>query len=112
VFSQAGDELQVTTTSDDTTVRILDVETGNPVGFPLEARGPPDTVDSRDVGASPFPSLPLQEQSNRIHPASSSAPALASPANSFWKRFPMLNKSAASLKSLKRWKFPRIGNIM
>jgi WD40 repeat protein len=77
-----------------------------------EAEAPPNTVGPRDASASPSPSLPPQEQSNQIHPTSSSAPALVSPANSFWKRFPMLNRSVASLESLKRWKFPRIGNIM
>ncbi|KAG1792313.1 uncharacterized protein HD556DRAFT_1309385 [Suillus plorans] len=73
---------------------------------------PPETVNSRGAAASPSPSFPPQGSSRPHMPlASASTPVLASPPKSFWKRFPMFNRSAASVDS-KRWKFPRIGSIM
>ncbi|KAG1818228.1 hypothetical protein EV424DRAFT_1347729 [Suillus variegatus] len=73
----------------------------------------PETVNSRGAAAS-SPSFPPQGSSRPQIPiplASASTPVLASPPKSFWKRFPMFNRSAASVDS-KRWKFPRIGSIM
>jgi len=84
--------------------------------FPVELSDriqvPPETVNLRGAAASPSPSFPPQGSS---HPqtllASASTPVLASPPKSFWKRFPMFSRSAASVDS-KRWKFSRIGSIM
>ncbi|KAG2079559.1 WD40-repeat-containing domain protein [Suillus discolor] len=93
-----------------------------------------ERVGSRDAATSPSPSLPPQSHSNHeiTTPARSSlavelsdriqvlpdtvnsrasTPVLTSHLKSFWKRFPMFNRSAASVDS-KRWKFSRIGSIM
>ncbi|KAG1732268.1 hypothetical protein EDD22DRAFT_927350 [Suillus occidentalis] len=75
---------------------------------------PPEAINSRDAAPSPSPSVPSQGTSRpHIAAASASTPALSSPLKSFWKRFSMFNRSAASVDS-KRWKlkFPRIGSIM
>ncbi|KIK38346.1 hypothetical protein CY34DRAFT_809425 [Suillus luteus UH-Slu-Lm8-n1] len=75
---------------------------------------PPENINSRDADPSPYPSFSPQGTSRpHIAPASASTPALSSPLKSFWKRFPILNRSEASVDS-KRWKlkFPRIGSIM
>ncbi|KAG2346304.1 WD40 repeat-like protein [Suillus weaverae] len=86
--------------------------TSPPVELPDGIRVPPETIHSRDAAPSPSPSFPPQGSSHpQIATASASTPVLASPPKSFWKRFPILNRSAASVDS-KRWKFPRIGNIM
>ncbi|KAG1847285.1 hypothetical protein C8R48DRAFT_779277 [Suillus tomentosus] len=70
-----------------------------------------ETINSRDAAASPSPSLPPQSSFHpRIVTSSASTPVLASPPKSSWKRFPMFNRSAASVDS-KRWKFSRIGSI-
>ncbi|KAG1896806.1 uncharacterized protein F5891DRAFT_1175027 [Suillus fuscotomentosus] len=72
----------------------------------------PETVISRGAAASPSPSFSPQGSSRpQIPLASASTPVLASPPKSVWKRFPMFNRSAASVDS-KRWKFSRIGSIM
>jgi hypothetical protein len=66
---------------------------------------PPEAIDSRDATASPSPSFPSQGSSHHhIAAASASTPVLSSSQTFFWKRFPMLNRSAASGDS-KRWKF-------
>ncbi|KAG1906452.1 WD40-repeat-containing domain protein [Suillus fuscotomentosus] len=73
---------------------------------------PPETINSRDAAASSSPSLPPQGSScPQIPIASASTPMLTSPRKSFWKRFPIFNRSAAFADS-KRWKFPRIGTTV
>jgi hypothetical protein len=80
-------------------------------GLPDEIEFHPGSVRSHHSATSP--SLPFQGYSNPgILAASSSAPALATPSKSFWKRFFMFNKSSASVGTSKRWKIPRIDNIL
>jgi hypothetical protein len=70
-----------------------------------------ETTNSHDAAPSPSPSFPPQGSSHpQIATASAPTPVLAAPPKPFWKHFPILNRSAASVDS-KRWKFPRIGNI-
>lgn len=84
----------------------LSVEPPHGIQVPLEV------MNSRDAAASPPPSLPPPGSSHpQIAAAFASSPVLASPRKSFLKRFPMFDRSAASVDS-KWWKFPRIGNIM
>ncbi|KAG2741405.1 WD40 repeat-like protein [Suillus brevipes Sb2] len=85
---------------------LFPVRTSPPVELPERIQVPLDTITSRDAS----PSFPPRGSSQFIA-ASASTPVLASPPKSFWKRFPMLNRSSASVGS-KRWKFPRFGTIM
>lgn len=72
----------------------------------------PETISSRDAAPSTLPSFPPQGSSDpQIATALASTPVLASPPKSFWKRFPMFDRFAASVVS-KQWKLPRIGSIM
>jgi WD40 repeat protein len=80
-------------------------------GQPDEIEFHPGSVRSRHSVASP--SLPFRDYSNPgIIAASSSTPVLATPSKSFWRRFYTLNRSSASVGTSKRWKIPRIDNIL
>ncbi|KIK38357.1 hypothetical protein CY34DRAFT_397343 [Suillus luteus UH-Slu-Lm8-n1] len=87
------------------------VRTSPPVELTDGFQVSPEAINSRDGAASPSTSVPSRGSS---HPPIAAAPA-STPAPSlslkFWKRFPILHRSAASVDS-KRWKFPRIGSIM
>jgi WD40 repeat protein len=90
------------------------VQTSPVVELPDGIQVPLETISSRDAAPapSPSPSFPSRGSSYpQMTTASASTPVLASVPKSFWKRFPKLNRSAASVGS-KRWKFPRIGSIM
>ncbi|KAG1840019.1 hypothetical protein C8R48DRAFT_679682 [Suillus tomentosus] len=88
------------------------VHTSPPVELSDRIQAPPEIINSRDAAASPSPSLPHRSSSHpQIPLTSASTPVLTSPPKPFWKRFPMFNRSAASVDS-KWWKFPRISNIM
>jgi WD40 repeat protein len=65
---------------------------------------PSEAINSHDATAPPSPSFPSQGSSHpHIAAASASTTVLSSSPKSFWKRFPMLNRSSASGDS-KRWK--------
>ncbi|KAG2741393.1 hypothetical protein P692DRAFT_201268717 [Suillus brevipes Sb2] len=71
-----------------------------------------EVINSRDAAASPPPLLLPEGSSHpQVATASTSTLSLSSPPKSFWKRFPVLNRSTASGDS-KRWNFPRMGSIM
>jgi WD40 repeat protein len=84
----------------------------------LAGFGQPDGIEFhpgsvRSSHSATSPSLPSQGYPTPgILAASSSAPALATPSKSFWKRFFMLDRSSASVGTSKRWKIPRIDNIL
>ncbi|KIK36484.1 hypothetical protein CY34DRAFT_16353 [Suillus luteus UH-Slu-Lm8-n1] len=72
--------------------------TSPPIEYP-DGIEPPEPVGSRNATTSPSPSVPLQSHSfPRISTDSSSTPVLDNP-ESFWKRFPLLNKSVVSVNS-------------
>jgi WD40 repeat protein len=87
------------------------VRTSPSVELPDAIQVPPETVNPRDATTSPSPSLPPIDHPPQISAASASAPTPGSPPKTFWKRFPMLNRSAASGDS-KRWQLLRVGSIM
>jgi WD40 repeat protein len=84
----------------------------------LAGFGQPDGIEFhpgsvRSGHSATSPSLPSQGYPTPgILAASSSAPALATPSKSFWKRFSMWDRSSASVGASKRWKIPRIDNIL
>ncbi|KAJ8592681.1 WD40 repeat-like protein [Rhizopogon salebrosus TDB-379] len=84
----------------------------------LAGFGQPDGIEFhsgsvRSSHSATSPSLPSQGYPTPgILAASSSAPALATPSKSFWKRFFMLDRSSASVGTSKRRKIPRIDNIL
>ncbi|KAG1842612.1 WD40-repeat-containing domain protein [Suillus subluteus] len=88
------------------------LHTSPAVELPDRTQVPPETINSRDAAAISSPSFSPRGSSHpQIATTSASTPVLGSPPKSFWKRFPMLNRSAAPVDS-KRWKFPRIGSII
>lgn len=104
-----------TSTPDDGTEFALEIICSSSTSFltfpPIEYPDgiePPEPVGSRNATTSPSPSLPLQSHSfPRIFTDSSSTPVLDNP-ESFWKRFPLLNKSVVPVNSTP-W---RIGSII